>query len=56
MISSMVIHNAPITNLLVQELIQIKTNHLSLFADTEMHERNVLQGVEKDARNDESIR
>jgi hypothetical protein len=45
----------PVANLLIEELIKIKTKHLSFFTDTQMHARNVLEDEQQDARNDEGV-
>lgn len=47
--------DAPIANLLVEELIDIKTNHLSFLCDTQVHEGNELERVQQNARNDEAV-
>lgn len=48
-------HDAPVANLLLIELIKVKTHYLSLFADTEMQEGNEFQSIEKDAGYDEGV-
>lgn len=45
----------PLANLLVEELVEIETLHLGFVADAQMHEGDVLQDQEQDARYDEGV-
>jgi hypothetical protein len=47
--------STPVTNLLIKELIEIKTNHFSFLADTEVHARDILQDSKKYEGNDERV-
>ena len=51
-----VLKHGPITNLLVMELINIQTDHLSLLRDTKTHARSVLEDEEEDRGNNEGVR
>lgn len=48
-------HHAPVTDLLFEELVKVETHHLSLFADTQVQEGNKLQSVEENARNNKGV-
>ena len=50
------LEHRPVTNLLVMELINVETNHLSLLRDTETHAWGVLEDEEKDSRDGERVR
>jgi hypothetical protein len=45
----------PITDLLVEELVEIQTHHLSFLTDTQVHARNVLESQQQNARHDERV-
>src|SRR2546423_1272676 len=46
----------PVTDLLIEELIQVQTHHLSLLGGAQVHARNVLQDQEQNARDGERVR
>ena len=50
------VHHAPVTDLLLEKLVEVKTHHLSLLADTKVQEGNELEGIQQDARNRERVR
>ena len=46
----------PVANLLIEELVNVQSHHLSLLANTQMHVRSVLQNEEDDAGNHKAVR
>ena len=52
----LLLHNRPVTNLLIEELIHIQADHFCLLSHPQMHERNEFEGVEQDASDDERVR
>lgn len=56
LVEGILFHHAPVTDLLVDELVKVETDHLGLLANTEVHEGNVLQTVKQDAGDDERVR
>ena len=49
------LHQAPVTNLLVTKLVEIETHHLCLGCNTEMHAGDVLERVQQDTRDNEGV-
>ena len=47
--------HAPVTNLLIEELVQVKTDHLGFLGNSQVHERNVLERIQQDAGNNERV-
>lgn len=45
----------PLTDLLIEELIEIETLHLSLLADTQVHVRDVLEHKQQDEAHDKRV-
>jgi hypothetical protein len=46
---------APVTNLLVEELVKIQTEDFSILVHTQVHEGNVLERKEEDAADNEGV-
>ena len=48
-------HHTPVTNLLLEELIQIQPHHLHLLANPQVQEGDVLERIQQDARNHKRV-